>query len=188
VERIKGRASSPNGATAPLRSASTSSVMSVSPSAVRRVITTAPAPIATSVVVVHRTTQPRSTASRCCARIPPLDARDHHPRQLVVGAVGAPIASLAASISSPRAIRGTVDVGAGYCRRGVNSSSSSRFSRRQFKFPDARAPQWHRLQLTDSAEFTLRRDLLINLFRSSSVMPWIASSIFTPRRCKSRSC
>ena len=44
-----------------------------------------------------------------------------------------------------------------------------------------------RTQLTDSAEFTLRRDLLMIIFRSSSVMPWMASSIFTPRRCKSRS-
>jgi hypothetical protein len=44
-----------------------------------------------------------------------------------------------------------------------------------------------RVQLTDSAEFTLRKDLLIRNLRSSSVMPLIASSIFTPRRCNSRS-
>jgi hypothetical protein len=71
----------------------------------------------------------------------------------------------------------------------------------------ARAPQWRavracvhaavracrfmegisQVQLTDSAECTLRKDLLISNLRSSSVMPRIASSIFTPRRCNSRS-
>jgi hypothetical protein len=42
-------------------------------------------------------------------------------------------------------------------------------------------------QLTDSAEFTFWRDLLMIAFRSLSVIPRMASSIFTPRRCMSRS-